>query len=416
MCTLNRSLFLGCFLSMLLPLHSQGQEYMGDSLVAPLPGLEPGSKEAWESLGRQQVLELFRSQVYGRMPGWDPIVEQQVVLEDPEALQGRALMKEVDLVFRHKGRELDFRMLIFLPADAPGPVPLFLGLNFYGNHTVHPDPGISIVEHWVGNRKEYGISENRSVEAPRGVCSSRWPLERILERGYGLATICYNDIDPDHDDAFRNGIHGLMEAPGARSGQSWGSISAWAWGLSRALDYLETDRDVDATKVAVLGHSRLGKTALWAGAEDERFALVISNNSGCGGAALSRRPYGERLSRINKVFPHWFAGNFHSYGDREGELPVDQHMLLALVAPRPLYVASAEDDAWADPRGEYLSLYHGSRAWEVYGLEPLTSKDMPGVDSFMVSGKLGYHIRSGKHDLTPWDWERYLDFADEQFR
>jgi hypothetical protein len=328
-------------------------------------------------------------------------------------LEGTAVQKEVDIVVSNGRDELVFTMLIYLPGDHEGPVPLFLGLNFYGNHTIHSDPKISIARSWVRNNDEYGITENKATEQSRGVRSHRWPVELILSRGYGLATIYYGDIDPDFHDGFENGIHGLFPGKGPDRDQgAWGSISAWAWGLSRAMDYLETDPDVANDRVAVIGHSRLGKTSLWAGAQDERFSLVISNNSGCGGAALSRRAFGERLSDINTRFPHWFASRFHKYNDNEAALPVDQHMLLALVAPRPLYVASAEKDLWADPAGEYLSLFHAGRVYEIFGGKPMISDQLPSIDRPVRSGNLGYHIRSGKHDLTRYDWEQYMDFAD----
>jgi hypothetical protein len=391
-----------------------------DLLVAPLPellkseeGLLIESSQQWEEIRRADILELFREHVYGRVPESNVSINPRLVFEDREALNGTAIMKEVVLEVCRDDDSLELNLLVFLPVDREGPVPLFVGLNFYGNQSIHPDPKITLTESWVSNNKDFGIIENRATTASRGVRASRWPVELILSRGYGLATMYYGDIDPDFDDGFKNGIHELMDIkePG-RDSASWGSISAWAWGLSRAMDYFERDVEIDQKRVALMGHSRLGKTSLWAGAQDERFALVISNNSGCGGAALSRRPYGERVSKINTVFPHWFAKRFHEYNDNEGALPVDQHMLMALVAPRPLYVASAQEDNWADQPGEYLSLVYGSEAYKLYDKNIHLDKKMPRVDQPVSSGKLGYHIRSGKHDVKRYDWEQYLDFAD----
>ena len=375
------------------------------------------SSTQWEDIRRNEILELFRDHVYGRVPESDITVGFEVKLLDMNALGNTAIQKEVEVLVRSRTETHTFSILMYLPKNHSGPVPVFLGLNFYGNHTIHSDQQISITDRWVRNNPDFGIENNRAGEKSRGVRSSRWPVEKILSRGYGLATIYYGDIDPDFDDGFKNGIHRLFKGnvsdddPG-----SWGSITAWAWGLSRAMDYFETDADVDQQRVAVIGHSRLGKTSLWAGAQDERFALVVSNNSGCGGAALSRRAVGERVSRINTSFPHWFADRFNVYNDNEIAMPVDQHMLMALMAPRPLYVASAQEDEWADPYGEYLSLYYGSKVYGLYDMEVLEEDQLPPVDQPRWAGNVGYHIRTGPHDITWFDWNQYLSFADEHLK
>ncbi|MBN1804081.1 MAG: hypothetical protein JW837_02405 [Sedimentisphaerales bacterium] len=371
----------------------------------------------WRTKRRPEILEMFRRYVYGRAPIERPDNMSFEVFDlEKKALGGQATRKQVTVNFTGEKNGPEMDILIYLPNAAQKPVPTFVILNFGGNHTIHTDPAIRLSERWVRSGRD-GVAKNRSTQATRGMARSRFPVERILERGYGLATIYYGDIDPDFHDGFNNGVHPFFDKiiDSKRAQDAWGSIGAWAWGLSRAMDYFESDNDIDNKRVAVLGHSRLGKTALWAGAGDERFAFVISNNSGCGGAALSRRAYGETVKRINTSFPHWFCDNFKDYNDKEDNLPVDQHMLIALIAPRPVYVTSADQDLWADPRGEFLSCRHAGVVYQLLGLKGLGVKKMPALDEPVQKGFIGYHVRSGGHDLTEYDWQCFMDFADKHY-
>jgi len=366
--------------------------------------------EAWTAR-RREILALFEHHVYGVLPGKPECMDFAVTSVDTRALSGAATRKQITAHFAGNGHTARMDILIYLPNDRIRPAPIFVGLNFMGNHTVHVDPGIALPTGWVpAFFPAAGIQNNRATAAERGANASHWAVERLLERGYGLATVYCGDLDPDFDDGFHNGVHTLFPRDDS-AGDAWATFGAWAWGLHRALDYFETDDDIDAARVALIGHSRLGKAAVWAGAADPRVALVVSNNSGCGGATLSRRRYGETVGTINSKFPHWFCTNFKRYNDNEDALPVDQHMLLALVAPRPLYVASAVEDRWSDPRGEFLATVHASPVYRLLGRDGLPIDQMPDLEQ-PAMGTIGYHIRTGKHDVTAYDWECYLDFAD----
>ena len=299
-------------------------------------------------------------------------------------------------------------VLLYVPKSKKK-VPVFLKLNFLGNQAEVSDEDIKITENWVISKE----GNNRATEASRGTKSQRFPVQSMLTRGYGLATAHCGDFFPD----YRNGRDtSIMESLGRPIGKNIpndepGALGAWAWGLSRVLDWLLTLPEVDPDRVIVLGHSRLGKAALWAGACDQRFAMVISNDSGCGGAALSRRNYGESIEAITNRFPHWFCPKLATFAGRENELPCDQHSLLAMIAPRPLYVASAQNDRWADPRGEFLAAVAANPAYELYNLQGLGTRVMPPVNT-SIGKTIGYHIRDGKHDLLQFDWDQFADFAD----
>jgi hypothetical protein len=363
--------------------------------------------DAWRDQ-RAAILNLFEKHVYGIMPPKPDGLAVDVIEADKQALGGRATRHELTIHLTKEKRGPAATLVLFVPNKGNAPYPVFLGYNFEGNHTVHPDPGIRMSTVFA---RKTGAQGKIPDEKTRGTKASRWAVEKIISRGYALGTIYYGDVDPDFYDDFKNGIHPYYPEYQNR-GDNWTSIGAWAWALSRTVDYFEKADMIDAAKVVVIGHSRLGKTSLWAGATDERFAIVVSNNSGCGGAALARRRYGETVKRINTSFPHWFCKNHHKYNDNEDALPVDQHMLIALMAPRPVYVASAVKDRWADPRGEFLSCLNADPVYKLLGKEGLPATEWPPVDQ-PVAGTIGYHVRSGGHDVTDYDWDRYLDFADK---
>ena len=348
--------------------------------------------EQWKNR-RAEILELFREHVYGRSFGLPQEFRCKVIEENPKAMDGAATLKRVAVMSAHNGRELVFELTMFLPNARRERVGLFLLLN---------------------NRPQ------NNTDATRKEKSGFWPAEQVIARGYGIAALQVEALALDDRFRFRDAaiwlFEGSLAPPVPRPTNAWAALAAWAWGASRALDYLVTDPRIDPARVAVVGHSRGGKAALWAGAEDQRFGMVISNDSGEGGAALTRRHFGETLARITTSFPYWFNENYPKFADRIDTLPVDQHMLLALAAPRPLYVASADQDLWADPRGEFLSLAHTSPVYALWGDGRIGEDDMPPLERPLIVGRRGYHVRTGIHNLTPYDWDRFADFADKVWR
>lgn len=364
----------------------------GEGPVPELLQMQSGAKvssvEMWRKKRRPELLELFRQHVYGRNPVERP-AEMTFKIEDESraVMEGKATRKLVTIAYAGPGGRGKIKLVLFIPNQKPKPVPAFLFID---------------------------INKTSNIDATLQGKPSKWPVEEIVARGYAAAAFHVYDVDLDQHDGFKDGVHGIFDKPHApRPADAWGTIAAWAWGASRVMDYLETDASIDPQRIAVVGHSRGGKTALWCGAQDERFAMVVSNNSGCTGAAITRGKKGERIEQITKNFPHWFCQNYTRYSGKEEQLPVEQHMLLALVAPRLLYVASATEDEWADPASEFKATVLASSTWTLWDRQGLETSVMPKHTIPLQKGYVGYHLREGKHALTLYDWERYLDFADK---
>ncbi|MDX2110676.1 MAG: acetylxylan esterase [Verrucomicrobiota bacterium] len=357
---------------------------------------------------REELLALFTESMYGHVPQCPVEQRATVVWKAGDFLEGLASASEIDLLLRTRHGAVTVRVLVVVPNGLTAAAPVFLGYNFYGNATVSMDPRITLGDTFVRNELA-GVEANRLTESGRGGEAHRWPLEFLIRRGYAVVTACMGALAPDSPEHWRDGAARLF--PSDESSSAGGAIAWWAWGLRQLMDYIVGDTRLDAQRVTVIGHSRLGKAALWAGAQDERFARVISNNSGCGGASLARRRLGETVEIINAIFPYWFCRNYHAYGQNVNSLPIDQHALLALVAPRQLHVASASEDWWADPRGEFLAAREASAAYRLYGKQGLTEDqtqaDVSGNDC-TIGGSVRYHRRTGKHDLLLADWERYV--------
>lgn len=363
-------------------------------LLVTAEGKKVTTSEEWRDIRRPQILSLFGNLVYGCVPEPESPIKTvfKVLKTDPKFMGGKATRKDVQVRLSNDKGAVEMLVLVFVPNEASKPVPAFMKHSF--NNT---------------KSRDFDAHPSRSGRLRNG-----WPLGEFFDRGYGFVAVYQQDLVGHNEVEFLKGIHRLFY----RKGQSfpkaneWGVLSAVAWGAMRAMDYLETDSDVDHNRVAIMGHSKMGKATLWTAAQDERFALAISAQSGCAGAALWRRRSGETLEKMVTRFPYWLCRNAWKFVSREEDLPVDQHMLLACIAPRPVYVHSGVEDTWADGRGEYLSAYHASEVYRLLGKKGLSSESSPPVGQAIIESDVGYHIRKGGHSIELYDWQRFLDFAD----
>ena len=361
--------------------------------------------KAWYQKRRPEIVRLFEENQFGRSPGRPAGMSFDVFDKGTPALDGKAIRRQVTIYFSRDKAGPKMDLLIYLPADARKPVPLLLNLSFTANSNVVDDPGIKPGEVWNRDKKR--------VPAPKGTNFGRLNVAPFLAQGIGVATVYYGDIDPDFLGGIPYGVRALYLKPGQTepAPDEWGAIAAWAWGLSRAMDYLETDKGVNAKRVAIVGVSRLGKTVLWAGAHDTRFAMVIASCSGEGGAALSRRNYGETIKHLTAPtrYPYQFATNYQKYADHVDQFPVDAHMLLALIAPRPVLLQTGDTDAWSDPKGEFLAAVAAGPVYRLLGKQGLDTDQMPPAGQAILH-TLGYYMHAGGHGTIPADWDQFLKF------
>ncbi len=380
-----------------------------DPLVM-MDGYRVSTKKEWFDKRRPELKELFQHYMYGYLPPRPDNLTFKIERVDPQALGGKATLKEVTISFGPP-KTPKVHLLLFIPNQRKGPAPVFLGMNFCGNHTVVKDALVPLPNPWVPNNCP-GAENNRATDRGRGKHSAVWSIEQTIDRGYAVATLYCGDIDPDRADV-REGIQPHLKKGRKPRPDDWGTIAAWAWGLQRAVDYLVTDRDIDSARIIIVGHSRLGKTALLAAAFDERVALAIPLQAGCGGTAPSRGTIGESVKQINNRFPHWFDGAFKEFNDHPDRLPFDQHCLIALMAPRPVLLSNAVEDKWANPAGQFEMLQAADSVYRLLGVDGLQAKRMPAPE-MLIDSRLGYYIRPGKHSMTPGDWRIFADYADKQ--
>jgi hypothetical protein len=388
------------------------QPALPDPLVM-LDGSRIASRAQWLNERRPELQALFQHYMYGPIPPKPARMQVKVLAEHRDFLGGSATLRLVSLeTGLTNAPRID--LMLVVPNERRAPAPVFLAMNFCGNHALTDDPRVPLARGWLYSSCK-GCTNNAATEAARGAQAADWPLAEIVRRGYALASFYSGDIDSDRKEVS-DGIYAWLAAGNAEKNNpaNRGSIAAWAWGFHRCVDYLVTDHDVDSGHIAAVGHSRNGKTALLATAFDERIAMAFPHQAGCGGTAPSRGKTGESVRQINNGFPHWFNAEFKKFNDAPERLPFDQHCLVALCAPRPVLFSNAQEDQWANPSGQFDVLKAADPVYRLLGVEGLTAKEMP-PQRQLVDSRLGYYIREGKHSMTADDWQVFLNFADRHW-
>jgi hypothetical protein len=378
--------------------------------LAPAGGRPVRDATTWNARRRPEIVRLFEENQYGSAPGRPTGMSFDVFDKGTPALDGKALRRQVTIYFSKDKSGPRMDLLMYLPAEARKPVPLLLNLGFSANSSAVDDPGVKPGEVWGRDKKK--------VPAPKGGFG-RLNVAPLLAQGFGVATIYYGDIDPDFDGGLPFGVRALYLKPGQQQPApgEWGAIAAWAWGISRAVDYFETDKGVDAKRIAIMGVSRLGKTVMWAGAHDTRIALVIASCSGEGGAALSRRNYGETIAHLVAPgrFPYQFCANYAKWAAHPDQSPVDAHMLVALMAPRPVLLQTGDKDGWSDPKGEFLAAAAAAPVFRLFGKQGLDTEQWPAPGQAILHD-IGYYMHAGGHGTIPSDWDIFMKFLNMRLR
>lgn len=390
---MKRHILLIMLLSLTTALFAQNTDeskvgtYVLPELLKAQNGEDINSVEKWNAIRRPEILLLFEDNIYGRVPKDFDKIEFKVLAQDRNALNGKATYKKVAIYVVRNKKIITIQVNLFIPNNVRKPVPAFITIDHRGLETMNPSP------------------ENEF-----------WPAEEVINSGYAIAAFDVKDVAPDHKTNYVNQILTKLYPEQIQQSNGMRALGAWGWGASRVIDYFETDKTIDAKKIAVVGHSRGGKAALWCGAQDKRVAIAISNESGNSGAKISRRNFGESIAAITKNFPYWFIPKYASFSNNEDKLPVDQHMLLALMAPRAVYVASAADDSWADPKGQYLSLVASQPVFNLFNYKTNLPDNMPANNEQIIQLPLGFHNRDGAHDMNLFDWRQFVKFANEYFK